>query len=243
MKFFIASFFIFLPFLVLSQISGVATYSITFGHNHLVDKQATLRFNGGNSFFETTAGPNNAFALVIHDTLNSSPNRLKNSMANHSQVYTNLHEKKLVTSNEFFLSETIYTLEEPKIILWKVLSETKKIGNYLCNKATGRFRGRVYTAWFTKEIPVELGPWKFNGLPGLILEVLEKDKHIHIVLQTINLPLEQRIAPLVASNYLSVSEYLARFKKEVLELTPDHPLRHKPSVKTYIDISNFTELE
>ena len=54
---------------------------------------------------------------------------------------------------------------------WKLLNERKKIGEYDCKNASVEFRGRTYYAWYSMEIPVSLGPWKFNGLPGLILEV------------------------------------------------------------------------
>lgn len=38
------------------------------------------------------------------------------------------------------------------------------------------FRGRSYVAWFTMDIPIENGPWKFAGLPGLILKVYDDKK-------------------------------------------------------------------
>lgn len=53
---------------------------------------------------------------------------------------------------------------------WKLTKETKKILNYICYKATTKFRGRDYIAWFTPEIAHNYGPWKLNGLPGLILK-------------------------------------------------------------------------
>lgn len=59
---------------------------------------------------------------------------------------------------------------------WKFGKETKRIGNYVCKKATTRFRGREYTAWYTNELPVFFGPWKFKNAPGLILEVYDKDR-------------------------------------------------------------------
>lgn len=43
------------------------------------------------------------------------------------------------------------------------------------SKATCTFRGREYTAWFCVDIPISNGPWKFGGLPGLILKVYDKD--------------------------------------------------------------------
>ena len=43
----------------------------------------------------------------------------------------------------------------------------------------GKFLDRVHTVWFTNEIPVSFGPWKLNGLPGVILEAqAKKKKHL-----------------------------------------------------------------
>lgn len=64
---------------------------------------------------------------------------------------------------------------------WVISTEHKKIGDYTCQKATCDFRGRTYEAWFTTEIPVKDGPWKFHGLPGLILEVYDIQKHYSFV--------------------------------------------------------------
>ncbi|MBE7660538.1 GLPGLI family protein [Tenacibaculum finnmarkense] len=65
------------------------------------------------------------------------------------------------------------TEEVPKMD-WKIgYTETKKIANYNCSKATVSFRGRNYTAWYTIQLPFSFGPWKFNGLPGLILEIYD----------------------------------------------------------------------
>lgn len=55
-------------------------------------------------------------------------------------------------------------------VMWKLLSERKKILNFNCQAALGNFRGRIYKVWFTPEIPLSNGPWKLRGLPGMILE-------------------------------------------------------------------------
>lgn len=60
-------------------------------------------------------------------------------------------------------------------INWKIGKEKKIIVGYTCYKASGEFRGRKYIVWFTSEIPVSLGPWKLDGLPGLILNVEDID--------------------------------------------------------------------
>ncbi|MEG1229789.1 MAG: GLPGLI family protein [Flavobacterium sp.] len=59
---------------------------------------------------------------------------------------------------------------------WKITSETKKIKNYTCYKATTNFRGNNFEVWFTPDIPINAGPWKWYGLPGLIVEATDTDK-------------------------------------------------------------------
>ena len=59
---------------------------------------------------------------------------------------------------------------------WTISSDTAAVFNYPCQKANLRFRGRNYEAWFTSQIPINDGPWKFFGLPGLILKVKESQE-------------------------------------------------------------------
>lgn len=61
---------------------------------------------------------------------------------------------------------------------WIITEESKNINDYKCYKATTTFRGRDYEAWFTPEIACKGGPWKFNNLPGLILELYDSKKII-----------------------------------------------------------------
>lgn len=59
---------------------------------------------------------------------------------------------------------------------WKISNETKTINNYKAIKATCNFRGRNWEAWFTPDISFFSGPWKFRGLPGLILQINDETK-------------------------------------------------------------------
>jgi GLPGLI family protein len=59
---------------------------------------------------------------------------------------------------------------------WTMEEDTLTVTGYLCQKATCRFRGRNFTSWFTMDIPIQNGPWKFGGLPGLILKVYDDDR-------------------------------------------------------------------
>lgn len=69
----------------------------------------------------------------------------------------------------------IYETDNP--IKWKILSETNKLGSFTIQKATCEFGGRKWKAWFTKDIPFSEGPYKFRGLPGLILLLEDTNKN------------------------------------------------------------------
>lgn len=53
---------------------------------------------------------------------------------------------------------------------WQLSDSTLTILGQECNMATADYHGRQWTAWFATEIPSQDGPWKFCGLPGLILK-------------------------------------------------------------------------
>jgi len=64
-----------------------------------------------------------------------------------------------------------YVYEEDRPLNWKISSETTNIGEYKVQKAETDFGGRQWTAWFTTDLPYQDGPYKFGGLPGLIVKV------------------------------------------------------------------------
>ena len=74
-------------------------------------------------------------------------------------------------NDRFFYTEELDQFE------WQILPVTKSIKDYKVQKAKTSFKGRDYIAWFTPEIPISEGPYKFNGLPGLILEIADTEKH------------------------------------------------------------------
>lgn len=63
--------------------------------------------------------------------------------------------------------------EEPAAFSWQLLSDTGTVMGYVCQKARTGFKGRVYEAWYCPVLPVDAGPYKFGGLPGLILKVAD----------------------------------------------------------------------
>ncbi|SIQ97563.1 GLPGLI family protein [Chryseobacterium sp. RU33C] len=87
-------------------------------------------------------------------------------------------EKDKTNQKTYFkdrIGRDIYSYEEDRPLNWKIQSETRKIGEYKVQKAETDFGGRKWTAWFTTDLPYQDGPYKFGGLPGLIVKV-EDDK-------------------------------------------------------------------
>ena len=91
-----------------------------------------------------------------------------------TKVYKNYPDGKMTITDNVLSDYYLYE-EEMNIQEWNLHDESvKTILGYECQKATCTFRGREWTAWFALDIPISDGPWKFSGLPGLIMEVYDK---------------------------------------------------------------------
>ncbi|WP_292009903.1 GLPGLI family protein [Chryseobacterium sp.] len=66
---------------------------------------------------------------------------------------------------------------------WNIQADKEKIGEYNTQKATTEFGGRKWTAWFSTDLPFQDGPYKFSGLPGLIVKIEDDGKNYSWVLQ------------------------------------------------------------
>ena len=94
-----------------------------------------------------------------------------------------LNENKLNHYEGIFGDYYVYTEELPAFD-WKISNETDEICGYRCRRATAKFRGRTWYAWYAEEIQISNGPLKFGGLPGLILKIEdEKKEHIFEAIQ------------------------------------------------------------
>ncbi|MBU8882053.1 GLPGLI family protein [Kaistella sp. DKR-2] len=101
-----------------------------------------------------------------------------------------------------------YKVADDRKLLWKILPDQKKIGEFNAQKATTEFAGRKWVAWFSTELPFQDGPYKFHGLPGLIikLEDLTKTHQFELI---------------GASKFTPVAEKVSEFtgKKKEIEIS------------------------
>lgn len=126
------------------------------------------------------------------------------------QLYKNYPHNKItaidrVPFNNYQYEESL-TLSE-----WNLENGEKTICGYNCSKATTTFRGRNYTAWYAPEIPNSNGPWKFGGLPGLILKI-EDDKGHHLF-EMIGLKRLKENRPIYMNKSLCTKTTLDKFLK------------------------------
>lgn len=93
-------------------------------------------------------------------------------------IYKNYPKGKITTIDDLMLSDRRLVYEENATQLeWMVLDDTTTHSGYLCQKARCEFGGRVWEAWYTEELPFSDGPYKFCGLPGLILNLADTKNH------------------------------------------------------------------
>lgn len=86
----------------------------------------------------------------------------------------------LFTVNEYNVFDFYQYKDSTARFAWTLLPDTTTVCGYVCRKAEATFRGIRWTVWYAPDIPLSLGPWKFNGLPGLVLWAYD-DKGTHDV--------------------------------------------------------------
>ncbi|MBQ8760729.1 MAG: GLPGLI family protein [Bacteroidales bacterium] len=101
------------------------------------------------------------------------------------------YDKGIITTNDHIFQMGLYEYEEPfDSFNWQITAETDTISDYICQKAICYFGGRTWLAWFTTEIPISDGPYKFCGLPGLILNIADTENHYSFEFVSIEEPSE-----------------------------------------------------
>lgn len=71
------------------------------------------------------------------------------------------------------VEQPVVFMEESMDLEWELTNEVDTILGLSCLKAITEYGGRHYFAWFSVDIPINNGPWTFQGLPGLILRIMD----------------------------------------------------------------------
>jgi GLPGLI family protein len=127
---------------------------------------------------------NNVDNKVMIDPIKSKGYYIKNE----SEIISINYKTKLINVTDKFIENSYYFTENLVAPKWQIDIATTTILNQKCQKATTTFKGRNYIAWFCNTIPFNVGPWLFNGLPGLILRIEDDKKQFAFECIELNIP-------------------------------------------------------
>lgn len=182
---------LFAPFLVKGQnISLQCTYhqhvvrNIDHGRNTKEDEWVLDIQNAQSAFYSTwnrnyEEAKRNLIAkgLGFYDIVDATSKMPKGY--DFLSVYKHFPEKETWTVTDELANTPVKYSEQMQRPQWILKHTQKKILDYTCQQAETHFLGRHWTVWYTPEIPIQEGPWKLWGLPGLILEAQDSNNYFH----------------------------------------------------------------
>lgn len=241
------------------------TYKMTFQPDSTDSKSVSSEFESlfvGNeqSLFCASA------YLVIDSAISSESskgNKLGPSMSflkangTHNHVVIFKSDSVITTFDQIpILPPTLYRYKESKpLFKWNILSDTISIGGIVCQKAETTFGNRKWVAWFAQSIPISDGPYKFCGLPGLILKINDTQQYWNFTLAsltkrdtTIKINFLNEIPhPIKDKNtFLAQKQYSRDNRFELLSLNGARFIDKERSIKYFRDLAkknnNWIEL-
>lgn len=118
---------------------------------------------------------------VLDSMIAANPEIIKNNFGQYKtgttvNIFKDYKSSIITYTDKIGMDYYRYTEQFPEME-WKIGSQTKEILGYTCTIAEMEYRGRKWIAWFAPDIPIMDGPWKFRGLPGLIMEIADSRGH------------------------------------------------------------------
>ena len=162
-----------------SEVSYLATCIKDTVTNKVLTDTFKLRFDGNKALFynvETFAEDS-----LRHNDLTAWQKALSNALTRKQRankanrpyyILADLQQKTYIFKDKIGTNSFSYTDSLPAFN-WQLKSEYRDIAGHRCAKAIGKYMGRTYEAWYATDIPTHVGPWKFYGLPGLVMSVYD----------------------------------------------------------------------
>jgi GLPGLI family protein len=199
-------------FETLDNIKLSCTYSLKYqpdslSNNEIYKEDFLLHIGNEISFFQ---GHN---AYIIDSIIQAGDLSILSDMGSIPRtsfmfrIYKNYPSGMITTTDKIFVDDYKYAEKLP-LFTWEIHKDKEEISGYLATKASAYYGGRQWIAWFTPEIPISDGPYKFNGLPGLILKIYDSEQHYIFSIKDISTVKEGEIENKIRfynNDYLDVS--------------------------------------
>lgn len=111
----------------------------------------------------------------VVELINSNSDYTEDDPGDPIQIFKNRDTGEISSIFNSYIANIRHDQKIEEMARWEITEETDTIMGYLCYKANVGYGGREYYAWFTLEIPINDGPWKLWGLPGLILKANDSE--------------------------------------------------------------------
>jgi len=179
-----------------TQITDKVLAHVTYTFTHV--KDTTDRQNPYKEDMVLVLGKNSSiyssYDKILRDRemRKSLQEQIKNQAGGNQNISLSNKNTKRVTTTEYyyFPTQKKYFRKERLInnyfietlvdqIDWKISPDTMSFSGIACQKATAKFKGRNWIAWFATDLSFQAGPWKLNGLPGLIIDAFDDRNDVH----------------------------------------------------------------
>jgi GLPGLI family protein len=180
--------FIFSINITLSQniLKDTLKYEIIYKYSYQENKEDTINIQSEDMVLKLSKNFSyyisyNNFKLrnMLSELKNSNSTPVIKSRPKSKILYTIIKDykrDKIIFSD--LIAQDIYSFNKPlDKFNWVLHEEETEILGYTCKKATTSFAGRDYIAWYSTEISISDGPYKFQGLPGLIFSIYDTNNH------------------------------------------------------------------
>lgn len=153
----------------------------------------------------------------INDQFRAKPT--SNKTISYIELYFFAKEHKYYYKSDICINGCMVQAETDKID-WKIKKDTLSFSAIRCQMATANYKGRNWIAWFAPELPFQSGPWKLQGLPGLIIEAYDTKKEVQFKFAGIE---KVKEGDLVNENAKNISpDFMKIFGDIMLGLKIDH---------------------
>ena len=153
-----------------------------------------LQISGNEALYYNPVADGSELLVEPYNVIRKSPTRVRAYINESTQqdISNDYFYKNYVTDSIVFeqtiQGKTVVVYEPNKVMDWEIDNDFDTlIMSQQCYKATASFRGRDYVAFFSPTANANGAPWKFDGLPGLVLAAHSTDNYLSIVPTSIKL--------------------------------------------------------
>jgi len=221
---------------------GQQEYAVTYDYKiidkkygNLTEVKTYLFGNGKYSLYEED---------FKHEKTSESENNFSLKSMENPIFFKDLALKKTTFKDQIRMK--FFNIKDSTAVFdWKITAEKKTILGYACQKATMHFRGRNYNAYFTDKIPFQDGPWKFSGLPGMILEIKSDDSDMSFSIVAEKVELKKGTSkfenPYLGKKVISYVAFVEIYNKKYQESVannaqdPNIPIWPKAHQEVYVE--------